>query len=193
MKSESASPPDLDSLAALAAAQDRSATEALLRALHPRIIRYCYSRIGRSPSTFADAEDVTQEVLIGALYALPRYRNTGSGFLSFVLGIANHKIADFHRRNARERTTPMEAPEIPDPRADPEQVALDKEQSEWAHDLLDTLPPTQRKIVVLRVITGLSSEETAEAVSSTSGAVRVTQHRALTKLRRGLAQPCPVP
>jgi RNA polymerase sigma-70 factor, ECF subfamily len=36
---------------------------------------------------------------------------------------------------------------------------------------------------MLRVVVGLSAEETAEAVESTPGAVRVAQHRALFHLR----------
>ena len=46
-----------------------------------------------------------------------------------------------------------------------------------------TLPEKQREILVLRLIVGLSADETAVAVDSTAGAVRVAQHRALTKLR----------
>jgi RNA polymerase sigma-70 factor (ECF subfamily) len=53
--------------------------------------------------------------------------------------------------------------------------------------LLRVLPEKQREIVVLRVVVGLSAEETAEAVGSTPGAVRVAQHRALTRLRRELS------
>jgi RNA polymerase sigma-70 factor (ECF subfamily) len=53
--------------------------------------------------------------------------------------------------------------------------------------LLDLLPDKQREIVVLRVVVGLSAEETAEVVGSTPGAVRVAQHRALGKLREALA------
>jgi RNA polymerase sigma-70 factor, ECF subfamily len=53
--------------------------------------------------------------------------------------------------------------------------------------LLATLPEKQREIVILRVVVGLSAEETAEAVGSTPGAVRVAQHRALTKLKAELA------
>jgi RNA polymerase sigma-70 factor (ECF subfamily) len=49
------------------------------------------------------------------------------------------------------------------------------------------LPDKQREIVVLRVVVGLSAEETADAVGSTPGAVRVAQHRALARLRKVLA------
>lgn len=49
--------------------------------------------------------------------------------------------------------------------------------------LLQVLPEKQREILILRVVVGLSAEETAEAVGSTAGAVRVAQHRALAKLK----------
>jgi RNA polymerase sigma-70 factor (ECF subfamily) len=49
------------------------------------------------------------------------------------------------------------------------------------------LPDKQREILLLRVVVGLSAEETAEAVGSTPGAVRVAQHRALTRLRKELS------
>ena len=49
--------------------------------------------------------------------------------------------------------------------------------------LLGLLPDKQREIIRLRVVVGLSAEQTAEAVGSTPGAVRVAQHRALSRLR----------
>jgi RNA polymerase sigma-70 factor (ECF subfamily) len=53
--------------------------------------------------------------------------------------------------------------------------------------LLRILPEKQREILLLRVVVGLSAEETADAVGSTPGAVRVAQHRALSRLRKTLA------
>lgn len=53
--------------------------------------------------------------------------------------------------------------------------------------LLRVLPAKQREILLLRVVVGLSAEETAEAVGSTPGAVRVAQHRALARLRKTLS------
>jgi len=48
---------------------------------------------------------------------------------------------------------------------------------------LDTLPPTQRDVVILRTLVGLSTEETAEAVGMSPGGVRLAQHKALQILR----------
>jgi RNA polymerase sigma-70 factor (ECF subfamily) len=69
----------------------------------------------------------------------------------------------------------------------PEQRALQGELNERMSLLLKILPEKQREIVVLRVVVGLSAEETADAVGSTPGAVRVAQHRALARLRKVLA------
>jgi RNA polymerase sigma-70 factor (ECF subfamily) len=49
------------------------------------------------------------------------------------------------------------------------------------------LPDRERETLVLRVALGLSAAETAQAVQSTPGAVRVLQHRALARLRGALA------
>jgi len=53
--------------------------------------------------------------------------------------------------------------------------------------LLDTLPERQREILVLRLVVGMTAEETAAAVGGTAGAVRVAQHRGLAKLKETLA------
>ena len=60
------------------------------------------------------------------------------------------------------------------------------ELSAQLRDLLDELPDKQREILVLRVVVGLSAEETAEIVGASPGAVRVAQHRALTRLRKSV-------
>jgi RNA polymerase sigma-70 factor (ECF subfamily) len=105
-----------------------------------------------------------------------------------VYGIAAHKVADAHRSAARNRAEPV--PEIPDSPSladGPEQRAMHSELAGRMTTLLATLPDKQREILVLRVVVGLSAEETADAVGSTPGAVRVAQHRALGRLRKVLA------
>jgi RNA polymerase sigma-70 factor (ECF subfamily) len=54
--------------------------------------------------------------------------------------------------------------------------------------LLAELSDTQRDVLTLRLVVGLSVAETAEATSMSLGAVRVCQHRALAKLRKMLAE-----
>lgn len=167
---------------------DLPSLERLLAWLRPLVLRYCRARVGRHERSFASADDVAQEVCLAVLTALPGYQDQGRPFLAFVYGIAAHKVADAHRAVARNRAEPVaELPDMPEPAAGPEQRAMRGELTSRMATLLRVLPAKQREILVLRVVVGLSAEETAEAVGSTPGAVRVTQHRALARLRRTLA------
>jgi RNA polymerase sigma-70 factor (ECF subfamily) len=167
---------------------DQPSLQRLLEWLRPLVVRYCRARVGRHQGSFVSADDVAQEVCLAVLTALPGYQDQGRPFLAFVYGIAAHKVADAHRAVARNRAEPVaELPEVPEPGAGPEQRALAGELSARMATLLGVLPERQREILVLRVVVGLSAEETATAVGSTPGAVRVTQHRALARLRRALA------
>ncbi len=161
--------------------------DTLLRRINPLVVRYCRARVGHQERTSVSADDVAQEVLFAVLTALPNYRDQGRPFLAFVYGIAAHKVADAHRSAARNRSDAMS--DVPDSAVQsdgPEQRALRGELTVEMDQLLRLLPDKQREIVVLRVMVGLSAEETALAVGSTPGAVRVAQHRALSRLRKVL-------
>ena len=158
--------------------------DSLLRRINPLVVRYCRARLGRQERTFASADDVAQEVCLAVLKALPNYRDQGRPFQAFVYGIAAHKVADAHRAAARNKADPVpDLPEEPVQGGGPEQRVLQAELAGQMDRLLDRLSPKQREIVILRVVVGLSAEETAEVVGLAPGAVRVAQHRALTRLR----------
>lgn len=178
----------LDESVAAAVEGDPQAVERLLASIRPLIVRYCRARVGRQERSFASADDVAQEVCLAVLTALPSYRDQGRPFLAFVYGIAQHKVADAHRASARNKSDPVaDLPEEIEVGVGPEQRALQGELNERMGQLLSVLPDKQQEIVVLRVVVGLSAEETADAVGSTPGAVRVSQHRALARLRKILA------
>lgn len=123
---------------------------------------------------------------MAAIQALPRYQDQGRPpFLAFVYGIAAHKVADAHRAAARNRSDPPTdvVPERFSLDAGPEQMAMQSDSAARMTKLLEILPEKQREILMLRIVVGLSAEETADAVGSTPGAVRVAQHRALAKLK----------
>ena len=178
---------DLAVLARAAARGEPHAVDSLLRWINPFVMQYCRAHLGRQEKMFS-ADDVAQEVCIAVLKALPSFRDQGRPFLAFVYGIAAHKVADAHRRAARNRADPFpDVPTAPVLVGGPEQRALQAELAGQMDRLLDTLPDKQREILVLRVVVGLSAEDTAEAVGMTADAVRVTQHRALTRLRNVLS------
>lgn len=175
--------PGLGDLTALAARGHPGAIESLLEQIRPMVLRYCRARLGQISGHYDIADDVAQEVCIAVLSALPRYRDMGRPFASFVFGIASHKVADA-MRNAARLAIPTEAlPDGPDGRPGPEETVVADLDAERARALLARLPPHQRELIVLRVLTGLSAEETGSALGMSPGAVRVAQHRALARLR----------
>ena len=178
-----------DELVAAAMAGDRQAVGRVLTIIRPLVVRYCRARLGAPDRSSASADDVAQEVCLAVLTALPGYRVQGKPFLAFVYGIAAHKVIDAHRASARNRSEPVaDMPDAMEVGDGPEQRALRLELSGEMGRLLDQLPDKQREILVLRVVVGLSAEETAEAVGSTPGAVRVAQHRALARLRKNMPE-----
>lgn len=175
---------ELELAVAAAVKGDRTAAARVLELVRPGVVRYCRSRVGGAERANLSVDDVTQEVLIAVLSALPGYRDQGRPFMAFVYGIAAHKVADAHRGAARNKSDPVEyLPEVLSTDTGPEDYLLDGEVTRAMTQLLATLPEKQREIIRLRVVVGLSAEETAEIVDSTAGAVRVAQHRAMKQLR----------
>jgi RNA polymerase sigma-70 factor (ECF subfamily) len=175
--------PTIADLTTLAATGQPAAVDSLLRRIRPMVVRYCRARLGQVAWNDQAADDVAQEVCMAVLSALPQYRDIGRPFAAFVFGIASHKVADA-RRSAARLAIPTEAvPDGPDDQPGPEETVVASLEAQRARALLARLPDQQRRLLALRVLTGLSAEETGEALGMTAGAVRVAQHRALTRLR----------
>ncbi|MEV6151335.1 sigma-70 family RNA polymerase sigma factor [Nonomuraea sp. NPDC052129] len=175
---------DLRELTSLAVQGDRSAIESLLGELRPMVVRYCRARLGRVSGQYHIADDVAQEVCIAVLSALPRYRDMGRPFASFVFGIASHKVADALRSSVRSAVPTQDLPDGPDDGPGPEETVVRYIEVEYARRLLARLPDNQRELLLLRVVSGLSAEETGNVLGMSPGAVRVAQHRALARLRQ---------
>ncbi|GAA1009169.1 RNA polymerase sigma factor ShbA [Acrocarpospora pleiomorpha] len=148
------------------------------------VVRYCRARLGRVSGHYHIADDVAQEVCIAVLSALPRYRDMGRPFASFVFGIASHKVADALRSSVRSAVPTQDLPDGPDEGPGPEETVVRYIEAEHARALLSRLPDNQRELLILRVVSGLSAEETGNVLGMSPGAVRVAQHRALARLRQ---------
>jgi RNA polymerase sigma-70 factor, ECF subfamily len=175
--------PDIRDLTELAARGQPAAIESLLRQIRPMVLRYCRARLGHISGHYQIADDVAQEVCIAILSALPRYQDMGRPFASFVFGIASHKVADALRNAARLAIPTEDLPDGPDDRPGPEETVVACIEAERARALLARLPVHQRELLVLRVLSGMSAQETGNALGMSAGAVRVAQHRALARLR----------
>jgi RNA polymerase sigma-70 factor, ECF subfamily len=170
-------------LTAQAVGGQPAAIESLIRQFRPMVLRYCRARLGRISGHYQAADDVAQEVCIALLSALPRYRDMGRPFSSFVFGIASHKVADAMRSAVNLAIPTEDLPDEPDDRPGPEETAVACLEAERVRGLLARLPLQQRELLVLRVLVGFTAQETGNELGMSAGAVRVAQHRALTRLR----------
>jgi RNA polymerase sigma-70 factor (ECF subfamily) len=180
----------MNDLTALAARGQSAAIEMLLRQIRPMVVRYCRARLGQVSGHYQIADDVAQEVCMAVLNALPRYQDIGRPFASFVFGIASHKVADARRTAARLAIPTEQLPDGPDDQPGPEETVVADLEAQRARALLARLPDHQRDLLALRVLTGLSAQETGKALGMSAGAVRVAQHRALARLRAIAAEEC---
>lgn len=135
----------------------------------------------------SDPESLANEVLVRVFGAIGGFAGNLVQFRAWVFTIARNLVIDDHRRRAKRPVT-----RLMDPGSLPEAAAasdVDRiDETERAERLLDLLTDEQREVVVLRVIAGLSVEETAQVVGRRPGAVRALQHRALTQLRQELSR-----
>jgi RNA polymerase sigma-70 factor, ECF subfamily len=180
---------ELDRLIGPAASGDQRAVTEVVRIVHPLIRRYCAARLGSGGNAYLTVDDVAQEILMATVQALPRYRDQGKSFLAFVYGISANKIADAFRKAHQHPS--ISVPEFPDEAstaAGPEEMALVSERRRETRQLMEVLAPAHREVLVMRIVLGWTAAETAEAIGTSPGVVRVMQHRALNKLRAELAR-----
>lgn len=71
--------------------------------------------------------------------------------------------------------------------ASPERKLINKEMMERIYAVIHTLPPMQRKVILLRDVEGFESEEVCRMLGVSESNQRVLLHRARTKVRQALA------
>ncbi|AUI58177.1 RNA polymerase sigma factor ShbA [Amycolatopsis sp. BJA-103] len=174
----------LDPLVMAAKAGDPGAVHALLAVVKPVLVRYCRARMGGRDLSYLSADDIAQEACLAVFKMLPSYEDRGGSFLYLVRAIAANKVADAFRVVSRDRSDPVpELPEAGSVRNEPESHLLGVDLGARLGRLVATLPRTQREVITLRIVVGLTATETGVALGLTPGNVRVKQHRALVKLR----------
>ena len=140
-----------------------------------RIYGYCYRRLGEREA----AQDATAETFRKALAALPSYHP--GAFHAWLFAIGRHVVADAMRR--RRPTLPLEAAtQIPDSAPSLEDVAVAQADLASLVALLADLTPDQHDAVTLR-LAGLTPAEIGAVMGKSRGAVDMTLHRALLRLR----------
>jgi RNA polymerase sigma-70 factor (ECF subfamily) len=176
---------DFETILAAARTGAEWALTVLYEDLHPSVLRYLRAQ------EQAEADDLASETWIDAATGLHRFEGDERDFRKWVFTIARRRLVDHRRRSSRRRTQPVpvdDLVELPDAE-DVATVAVDTLTAQEAIvRLVEVLPADQAEVVLLRVVGGLTAEETGHVMGKKPGTIRVLQHRALDRLSRAFTQ-----
>lgn len=166
--------------ALVAAAQrgDRAAFSALVREAAPTLERLALRVLGHRQ----DAEDAAQEAVLDAWRSLPRFRGEAR-FRTWIYRILVARALDVARRR-------RPAEEIPSTAAcaaqGPAEDASSRDIESRVREAIESLPPAQRTVLLLRTDHGMSYDEIAYVMGTGRDAVRMNLIEARRKLARRL-------
>lgn len=166
-----------------AQAGDKDALNALLSFHWKPIYQFVHYKVGNQH----DAQDIAQETFIRAFRALSRYQERNVSFRTYLGRIALNLIADHWRRQGRVPQTVDVADYrglLEDTTDLPEDRVIAVERQREVAAALAQLPVDQRRVVEMRLLIGLSIQDTAIRMQKTEAAVKMLQQRALVNLRK---------
>ena len=160
---------------------DPTALEELVRRISPPLLRYfAWSNRSWSQARRNDAEDMLQDCWIRIHRSRHSYR-ASEPVLPWIYAIARYTRLDAYRKRRRRERREVLVATVPE--------GLDPKQpfpSEDFDQLIAALPDSQREVLVMLKVAGMSLEEVARATASTVGAVKQRVHRAYVTLRRAM-------
>lgn len=182
---------DLDSARLVTAFQagDRHA----FALLYARYFDRVYSFLRFALRSRDEAEDVTQQVFLKTLEALPRYERRAQPFRAWLFTIARNHLRKELLRGARaQQRVELAASALDDGSEEDNAVSAQLRALSWISDpelqmFIERLPLAQRQVLFLRYALDLSHEQTAAVLGRGVLDVRQMQSRALRMLRARLA------
>ncbi len=166
-----------------AQAGDRWALEELVRRTH-RGVYTCALRLVGNPD---DAADVTQDVYLRVVRKLSSFRHEAS-FTTWLNRVTTNVAMSALKRRTRRLAVEggMVPPDTRDPAPGPAERAETVALARRLERLVAELPEGQRQVLVLRDLYGQSTDEVADAMGLTPGAVKVRLFRARERLKAEL-------
>jgi RNA polymerase sigma-70 factor (ECF subfamily) len=145
------------------------------------VYRYVFYRVRNE----AEAEDVTSDVFMRALRAIPKYEPR-QAFLAWLYRIARNAVIDRSRRQgARQQVSFEDA--LAHPNADqvvnPDAGLLAGSDASVVRVAMQQLTPLQQEILVLRYVEGYDTKTISKLVGKRDGTIRGIEFRALSALR----------
>jgi RNA polymerase sigma factor (sigma-70 family) len=133
-----------------------------------------------------EPEDCAGEVFVQVVRNVATFEGDESQFRSWVFVIAHHRAVDHRRSRARRPADPTPPEDMVNhaPVGNAEDDALDRLQMADVERILSELTDEQREVMLLRILGGLTVEETASVLRKRVTSVKALQRRAVSSIRR---------
>ncbi|MFB0564345.1 MAG: RNA polymerase sigma factor [Candidatus Aminicenantaceae bacterium] len=168
-----------EELASNVIAGSRTSFEELAYRYRPRLFHFLRHRA----STDQDIEDLIQETFIKAFRNIDRY-NSQWKFSTWLYTTAVRLAISHYRSNKGKRTSFMPK----SPSSDPQEIVIQKEESQNIWALARTLSKEQYEALCLRYMEDLSLKEIAKVMKKNQIQIRVLLHRARLNLAKKFKQ-----
>jgi RNA polymerase sigma factor (sigma-70 family) len=163
---------------------DSQAYVHLLKKIRPRLQQMVRGR--RRFLDAADIDDVVQDILV-SLHAVRATYDPRRPFMPWLMAIARNRLADTGRRHARQHAHEVQVDELPITICEDEANRVDSYgDPEALHRAIKILPPGQREAVEMLKLREMSLKEAASVSGASTGALKVSVHRAMATLRKVL-------
>lgn len=139
--------------------------------------------IRRRSATPEEAEDLTQAVFADVVEALNSRSTPDYSTLGLLYTVARRRLADRTRARKREERRLFLIRQQPRPA---ESIAYPPDIVSAIGRALDSLPPTQRDVVILKLLRGLTLEEIADRLGMSVDACKMRFSRAMRAVRASL-------
>ncbi|HYM11197.1 MAG TPA: RNA polymerase sigma factor [Bryobacterales bacterium] len=185
--------PTLEELMASYQRADPAAAAELIRQASPVLFRFFVA----DAATRAYADDLLQDCWLRIHKSRHTYR-LGEPVMPWIFAIARHTRVDGFERRRRIESHEVAVDEFPQVPVRAEAAPGDGPPADGfgtsgfaASDLsrlINALPQSQREVILMLKVSGMSLEEVARATSSTVGAIKQKAHRAYRRLRQALGE-----
>src|SRR4051812_36426981 len=153
---------------------------ALVAGIRPDLHRYC----ARMTGSVADGEDIVQDTLARAYYALSEME-TVPELRPWLFQIAHNRALDHLRRYDRRMSQTLDS--VPESAlsntSDPEELLAREQATQAAISRFVELVPAQRSAVILKDVLGHSLSELAQLMGISEPAAKAVLHRGRERLR----------
>jgi len=149
-----------------------------------KIYRFVYLKVNSADR----AEDITSQVFMKGWEAFQKKGSRIKNPSAFLYQIARNLLVDFYRKRDQADIVPADKLQMSDPGQDLEKDAQLNSDIATVKQSLNKLKPDYQNVIIWHYLDDMPIASIAKVMNKSEGAVRVTLHRALKKIKKNIKE-----